>query len=238
MTPAQIAADVGVTAPTVVKATAPFGPFPPTRDFLDSAASRRARWSPQDAERWIKLRYQRVSMTQIVRAENAARTQRAEQDQPRACRRTTETGQDHSPTTASGASGAADRQARSSPGRALQTTPATTETVVTPVTVDMVRAATTRGRPFPSPLLGPPGLIGIRRVAELARVSQPTIAHRLVRGQLPPPRVVTASGKPKWHPDDVTAWLQELDLPVCPVCGAKARRLDRHRTLRHPPPAE
>ncbi len=101
------------------------------------------------------------------------------------------------------------------------------------MTVGMVKAATRPAGPFPSPLLGPPGLIGVRAVAQLAQVSQPTIVHRLARGQLPAPRVVTSSGRVLWHPDDITAWLEQLDLPQCEVCGAKARRLDRHRVLRH-----
>jgi len=61
----------------------------------------------------------------------------------------------------------------------------------------------------------------------MAQLSQPSIAHRLERGQLPPPREVTGSGRRLWDPGDITGWLEGLDLPQCVVCGAKARRLDR-----------
>ena len=96
-----------------------------------------------------------------------------------------------------------------------------------------MKAATRDSGPFPTPLLGPPGLIGVRAVAEMAQLSQPSIAHRLARGQLPPPQVVTAAGRLMWDPDDIRAWLDELDLPQCVVCGAKAQRLDRHQQIRH-----
>lgn len=79
----------------------------------------------------------------------------------------------------------------------------------------------------------PPGLVGLKALAELVGIGEPTIVRWVAKGVVPPPDFVTAAGRKIWQVSTVTRWLEDSDLDECEACGARCLSVSRHRTLAH-----
>lgn len=106
------------------------------------------------------------------------------------------------------------------------------------ITAARVSSATRLHGPFstPGPRL-PPGIVGVKGIAHLVGLSEPSLLRWVSGGRVPDPDFTTATGRKVWQTATITSWLEEADFDRC-YCGARCVSLSRHQALAHRRPAE
>ncbi|WP_128365165.1 hypothetical protein [Phycicoccus flavus] len=103
-----------------------------------------------------------------------------------------------------------------------------------PVTV--VSRATRSHGPFTpiGPRL-PDGVVGLKGLAQMVGVTEPTVVRWVRQDRTPAPDFITASGRRLWLPATLTRWLSDANLATCPDCRARCISLSHHRRIAHRP---
>jgi len=208
---ALIAHRAGVTPDTVKVATAKYGPFPRATQHLGRTIASDATLDAR-ARRWVRQRRAGRTVTDIARDAGVAHQT--------VSAATIEHGPFPSPDVVT--AWVEDRRH----GRTIAAI--AYEWTVRPATV---RNATRPHGPFrtPGPRL-PDGVVGVKGIANLARVTAPTVSRWVANGVLPAPDFVTARGRPLWLQFTVTRWLASTKtLATCPECGARCLSVIHHR---------
>lgn len=213
---AFIAAHVGVSTKTVVRATKDFGPFPRATQQLGRVAGSREQLAER-TQRWIDARRSGQTASDIAREHGVSRQLVG------------------ALTAKFGPFPSIEQielwvEAR----RARRTLRAIADDFAVPQA--LIRRHTHQYGPFPAPGSHlPEGVWGVAAVADRVRMPTPTVMAWRDQGLLPRPDFITAHGRVLWLPTTVERWLSATsELTECPDCGAYCRSVGHHRSAKHP----
>ena len=104
-------------------------------------------------------------------------------------------------------------------------------------TAARVSSATRLHGPFstPGPRL-PPGIVGVKGIAHLVGLSEPSLLRWVSGGRVPDPDFTTATGRKVWQTATITSWLEEADFDRC-YCGARCVSQPQSAPSPRPPSA-
>lgn len=209
----------GVSAATVKRATAPYGPFPKASRHLGRTITASTALDER-TNRWVRARQRGERVSDIARRERVAHQL--------VSRYTAEAGPFPSPDVVQ-----EWVQAR----HAHQSIAAIAAAYGAPT--GLVRQATRPWGPFwaPGPRL-PAGVVGAKGIARIAGISEPAALGWVRTGRVPDPDFVIGDGRRLWLETTITRWLQEADLATCPDCGARCVSLNQHRAAAHGGPTK
>lgn len=77
-----------------------------------------------------------------------------------------------------------------------------------------------------------PGWLGVSEIAEVLKISLPTLLRWCDAGFLPS-GIVGDNGRRQWRAESIDQWLESAGLDVCPECGARSRDGLRHTAAVH-----
>lgn len=215
---ALIASRDGVAKKTVLRWTREFGPFPAATQRLHGRIVPTREQVAERNLRWIELRRQGKSSTEIAAAEGFSRQLVS------------------SVTAGHGPFPSADTVAAwVSARRALRTLAEVGLAYGVPAS--RVARHTAQLGPFPPPSGGariPDGLLGISAIADHLGLSSPTLIAWRRAGRIPTCDFTTARGRELWLKGTIDRWVSEAEwLQTCPDCGARCVSASRHQGTAH-----